>query len=142
LNNIDVFQSLLSASFLYCDFNYELVSLLDWLDVVFSINLYLGVQSMTQFPEVAVPCVFGGKHIEPLPRSGEYVAIHPHFNNKIVICGSSYLAGGVVTVLFFLKKMKLLGESMHLEVRETKLVIPFRQSPPLFTYAPGNPQKC
>ena len=81
-NNIDAFQSLLSVSVLYCDVNYRSVSLSDWIDVVFSINLKLDVQSVTQFPEILVPCVFGGKVLELLPRSGEYVALHPHFNHE------------------------------------------------------------
>ena len=70
---------------------------------------------MRQFLEILVPYMFGGKDLELLLRSGEYVAIHPHFNHEGFICGSSYLDGGVISIPFLLKKVKLLGESMHLK---------------------------
>ena len=81
---------------------------------------------MTQFHEVVVSCVFGGKDLELLPRYGEHVAIHPHFNHEGFVYGSSYIAGGVVSVPFLLKKVNLLGESMHLKIQEVKPLIPFR----------------
>ena len=113
-------------SVLYCDVKYRLVSMLDQLDVVLSINLQLDVHSVTQLPEVVAPCMFGGQDLELLLRAGEDVAIRPHFNHKGFVRGSSYLAGEDVTVPLLLEKVNLLGESMHLKVLETKPRISFR----------------